>query len=188
MKWSELDMEKQRYLLLCLLLAAALLAAGISALAPWEKEEEPLVIEARTEASEAAPAVVYISGAVRRPGVYDLPQGSRVYEAVKAAGDVLPYADMEAVNLAAPVEDGEKIHIPVHPEQTAQVPEGAHLVNINYASQAELETLPGIGEVTAAKILQYRREHGLFEKKEELMEVPSIGEGKYSKLEHRITL
>lgn len=187
MKWSELDMEKKRYLLLFLLLAAALLAAGVFALSPWEEKEEPLVIEERTEAAPAS-AVVYISGAVRRPGVYDLPAGSRVYEAVKAAGDVLPYADMEAVNMAAPVEDGEKIHIPVSPDRTVPAQEGASLVNINYASQAELETLPGIGEVTARKIIDYRREHGLFEKKEELMDVPSIGEGKYGKLENRITL
>lgn len=188
MKWSELDMEKKRYLLLLALLAAALLAAGVFAFSPWEDKEESLVVEESAEVPQAPSVVVYISGAVRRPGVYDMPEGSRVYEVVKAAGDVLPYADMEAVNFAAAVTDGEKIHIPVNPEGTPLPAGEPALININTATQAELETLPGIGAVTAGKILDYRREHGYFQEKEDLMKVPSIGEGRYGKLQDRITL
>ena len=119
-------------------------------------------------------------------GVYELQRGSRVYDAVQAAGNVLPYADMESVNMAEPVEDAMRVYIPLNPERTT--PAAAGLVNINHASGTELETLPGIGAKTADKIIEYRNEHGGFRSKEELKEVPTIGEGKYAKVSERITL
>ena len=101
-------------------------------------------------------------------------------EEVKAAGDVVPYADVEAVNLSKELSDGERVHIPVDPDRVTAAAES--VVNINTAGAAELETLPGIGEVTAKKILDYRAEHGPFAEKEDLMKVPSIGEGRYGKI------
>ena len=98
-----------------------------------------------------------------------------MYDAVQAAGNVLPYADMEGVNMAEPVEDAMRVYIPLNPERTT--PAAAGLVNINHASGTELETLPGIGAKTADKIIEYRNEHGGFRSKEELKEVPTIGEG-----------
>ena len=130
--------------------------------------------------------LVYVVGAVKEPGVYELQRGSRVYDAVQAAGNVLPYADMEGVNMAEPVEDAMRVYIPLNPERTT--PAAAGLVNINHASRTELETLPGIGAKTADKIIEYRNEHGGFRSKEELKEVPTIGEGKYAKVSERITL
>ena len=137
-------------------------------------------------ANEESRVLVYVVGAVKEPGVYELQRGSRVYEAVQAAGNVLPYADMEGVNMAEPVEDAMRVYIPLNPERTT--PAAAGLVNINHASGTELETLPGIGAKTADKIIEYRNEHGGFRSKEELKEVPPIGEGKYAKVSERITL
>ena len=137
-------------------------------------------------ANEENRVLVYVVGAVKEPGVYELQRGSRVYDAVQAAGNVLPYADMEGVNMAEPVEDAMRVYIPLNPERTT--PAAAGLVNINHASGTELETLPGIGAKTADKIIEYRNEHGGFRSKEELKEVPTIGEGKYAKVSERITL
>lgn len=88
-------------------------------------------------------------GAVKNPGVYEIPEGSHYYDAVKAAGDVLPYADMTAVNMAEPVTESMKIWIPLDPYM--KDPGALGLVNINTAGAKELETLPGIGKVTAEK-------------------------------------
>lgn len=137
-------------------------------------------------ANEESRVLVYVVGAVKEPGVYELQRGSRVYDVVQAAGNVLPYADMESVNMAEPVEDAMRVYIPLNPERTT--PAAAGLVNINHASGTELETLPGIGAKTADKIIEYRNEHGGFRSKEELKEVPTIGEGKYAKVSERITL
>lgn len=114
--------------------------------------------------------LVYVTGAVRRPGVYELPEGSRFFDAVKAAGDVLPYAVMEDINMAEPLSDGMKIHIPLDPEQVDA--RGSGLISINAASAKELEALPGVGQVTAEKIIRYREEHGRFSSKEELKRCP----------------
>lgn len=192
MGFPEPEGGERRYVLLFACLIACLAGIGLWVWEPWaEPETAELVVveETGAETTAAAPSgqiEVYISGAVKHPGVYDVPAGSRVYELVRAAGDVIPYADVEAVNLSARLSDGEKIHIPLNPARVTVTAEP--VVNINQAGLEELETLPGIGEATARKILDYRQEHGWFWTKEELMEVPSIGEGRYGKIEDRITL
>ena len=102
-------------------------------------------------ANEESRVLVYVVGAVKEPGVYELQRGSRVYDAVQAAGNVLPYADMESVNMAESVEDAMRVYIPLNPERTT--PAAAGLVNINHASGTELETLPGIGPRRQIKLL-----------------------------------
>lgn len=192
MEFPEPEGGERRYVLLFACLIAVLAGIGLWVWEPWASPEmgDMLVVEETdADAPAAAPSgqiEVYISGAVKHPGVYDVPAGSRVYELVRAAGDIIPYADVDAVNLSARLADGEKIHIPLDPERVTVTAEP--VVNINQAGLEELETLPGIGEVTAQKILDYRREHGWFRTKEELMDVPSIGEGRYGKIEDRITL
>lgn len=187
MRLSDWRAADRRYLLL--FCAAAVCLAGIALYGAVSfSEEETVFVESGAAAEEErAPAVtVYISGGVKHPGVYEVPEGSRVYELVKAAGDVVPYADVEVVNLSKELSDGERVHIPVDPDRVTAADES--VVNINTAGAAELETLPGIGEVTAKKILDYRAEHGPFAEKEDLMKVPSIGEGRYGKIADRITL
>lgn len=143
-----------------------------------------------TEAAEQKGVTVYVTGAVRHPGVYDLAPGARVADALKAAGDVIPYASLEKINLALPAEDGLQIAVPLHPEGEA-LPAGtagSSLIRINTATEAELDTIPGVGASTAKKIIEYRDTHGFFQTKEELMKIPGIGEGKFRKMENGITL
>ncbi len=130
---------------------------------------------------------VYVSGAVECPGVYILPQGSRVADAVKAAGNWLPYADAESVNLAQKVSEGDHISVGYDfaPPESAL---GITLVNLNRATEKELETLPGVGPATARKIVEYRTENGLFGVTEDLKKVKGIGEGKFQKIRAHITV
>lgn len=183
-----LDEEKRRILRICLF--AALVLAGVVFFVwfPFEKEEETPLVVTDLSAQEKAKGelLVYVVGAVKEPGVYELPAGARVFDAVKAAGDVLPYADMNGINMADVLVDGTKVYIPLDPDQSD--PRGVGLVHINRASAKELEALPGVGEATAEKIYKYREEHGPFQQKEDLMKVPTIGEAKFKKLADRITL
>jgi competence protein ComEA len=130
--------------------------------------------------------VVDVAGKVRRPGIVRLPVGSRVVDAVEAAGGPRRGVDLSSLNLARVLVDGEQVVVGVpapggvaasaaSTPDAAGGPQGA-LVNINTATQAELETLPGIGPVTAQAILQWRTDNGAFSAVDELMEVSGIGE------------
>ncbi len=159
------------------------------------------------EASQADKEVpcffVHICGAVAAPGVYEMPEGSRVYQAVEAAGGFLSQADEGYLNLAAPVHDGMKITVYTREEaKTAPAPEalseglsgkvegkesGAK-VNINTAGKEELMTLKGIGESRAEDIIAYRKKLGAFSEIEEIMQVPGIKDGAFQKIKEQITV
>jgi competence protein ComEA len=142
------------------------------------------------------PLIVYITGAVPRPGVYALPKDARVQDAISAAGGFLAEAEKSQINLAALVEDGEKLDIPyvegAAPVLGTPVPEvvtsTTELININTASLAELDTLPGVGPTTAQKIIDYRQQNGPFINKEDLINVSGIGPGTYERLKDLITV
>ena len=130
---------------------------------------------------------VYVCGAVNKEGVYDLPSGSRVYEAIEAAGGFREDADKSTVNQAEVLEDEERIYVPVIGEE---VQEGANQngkININKASKEELMTLPGVGASRAESIIQYREEHGAFRQIEDIMQVSGIKEGLFEKIKDKIT-
>ena len=122
-----------------------------------------------------------VAGAVRRPGLYKLPSGSRVQDAIVAAGGATRKAQLDAVNLAAPVADGEQIVVPgsgAGGAAAASSPAGSSPsapLDLNSATLEQLEALPGIGPVTAQKILDYRQQHGAFHAVAELEGVPGIG-------------
>jgi len=111
---------------------------------------------------------VHITGAVAQPGVYTLPAGARLADAVRSAGGFAPGADPQGVNLALPLEDGTRYHIPSREESDRRV-------NLNTATREELEALPGIGPALAQAILDRRREKGPFRRLEDLLEVRGIG-------------
>ena len=142
------------------------------------------------------PVVVYITGAVPRPGVYALPKNARVQDAISAAGGFLAEAEKSQINLAALVEDGEKLDIPfvegASPVLGTPVPvivtSTTELVNINTASQAELEALPVIGTQTALKIIEYREQNGPFLNIEDLINVQGIGPGNFERIRDLITV
>lgn len=158
----------------------------------WDKDFAPAALTAdvaQPKEPQHRDAYVYISGAVRRPGVYSFPGDVRVGDVVHAAGDVLPYADNGAGNYAAPAADGTHIHIPYDLDGA---PGGAApddgKVHLNQADERQLVTLPGIGPVMAGQILEYRRRRGAFTSTEELKEIKGIGAAKWEQLKDLVEL
>lgn len=144
---------------------------------------------------------VYICGEVKNPGVYDIENGSRVIDILKLAGGQMEDACLEVINLAERVIDGQRVYIPSLEEisssgyllfesnySESQNYQENRIVNINKANLKELESLPGIGPVTAKSIIDYRNKNGLFRVKEELKNVTGIGEKKYEKIEQFISI
>lgn len=146
---------------------------------------------AATEAPSGT-VVVHVAGAVATPGVVRLPSGSRIHEAITAAGGGLPEADLNRLNLALVVQDAQKIHVPVHGEAAppaaaaGEAPDAAgggsvgagspgSKINLNTADAAELDALPKVGPVLAQRIVDWRKEHGAFKSVEELDAVDGVG-------------
>ncbi|MEN8173059.1 MAG: ComEA family DNA-binding protein [Chloroflexota bacterium] len=141
------------------------------------------------------PMQVHVAGAVQEPGVYLLSQESRARDAIEAAGGFTADAQIEGINLAAFLEDGTQLFIPgdnqlIFPSRIGSdiEPYPIEIININTASQTELETLPGIGPVTAEKIIAYRDEFGEFENIAELLKVAGIGTATYDAVKAFITV
>ena len=181
--------------IVCLAVGGDVLAWGggeveIERAPPLENAAEPQEGKAE-EAEEAVPSmlVVHVDGSVANPGVYELEEGARVGEAVEAAGGLTKGADTTSINLAAPLVDGEKVHVPAEGEVAQPTTgEGGEdvLINLNTAGIEELDELPGVGESTARAIVEDREANGPFNTPEDLMRVSGIGEKKYAKLEGMI--
>jgi competence protein ComEA len=148
-----------------------------------------------------SPIKVYIVGAVKNPGVYSLPRLSRVSDAVQAAGGLDPSADMNSINLAAQVSDGEKIIIASNqnnpaspnaiipsPEPVNQEPSKENPLNINNATSEQLDLLPGIGPTRAKDIIAYRDSNGPFTSTEDIQDVPGIGQTTFERIKDLITV
>jgi competence protein ComEA len=131
--------------------------------------------------------VVDVAGAVQRPGLVHLDQGTRIADALAAAGGVTAKADVTLVNLAAPLADGEQVLVPVRGSAgvgaaAAGPGSPAAPVDLNTATAEQLDALPGIGPATAAKIVDFRQQHGPFHSAEELDAVPGIGPARIEQL------
>jgi competence protein ComEA len=159
-------------------------------------------VSSRDPATTTGDLVVEIVGAVRQPGVYRLPAGSRVGDVLTAAGGYGPRVDTaraaQDLNLAAPVSDGAQVRVPSRDDFTdpdtgsggaaasGTRPSSGAKVDLNRATQAELEALPGIGPATAQKILEYREQHGGFKSVDELDQVSGIGEKRLAALRDHV--
>jgi competence protein ComEA len=151
------------------------------------------------EKAEARTVVVHVVGAVRNPGLYELEEGSRIDDAIQKAGGAKPRAALELVNLASPVADGQQVLVPAAVEKGAAAGAAASAgggaaaglgerVHLNTATLEQLDALPGIGPVTAQKILDYRTENGAFSSVDELDAVSGIGPARLEQLRDLVDL
>lgn len=142
-----------------------------------------------------APILVHVAGMVRRPGVYELTEGDRVIDAIEMAGGAKGKAALDALNLAATLTDGQQVLVPRSggggvggPGVAAPGAPGEQKVNVNTADPSTLETLPGIGEVLAQRIVDHREEHGPFTSVDQLIDVSGIGEVTLEELRDLVTV
>lgn len=176
------EISRRRALAYVLALLAVLSLAGRVAFKGDHAEPAAAPLNLRAEPTPTRKLVVHVVGQVFTPGLYSLPEGSRVDDAISRAGGPKPRAALAAVNLAAPVADGQQIVVPSRREAVQALAGGpgeggaaGARVHLNSATLEQLDELPGIGPVTAQKILDYRTEHGAFGSVEELDAVPGIG-------------
>ena len=135
--------------------------------------------------------VVHVVGEVATPGVYNMPAGSRIDDALRAAGGATPEGDLERVNLAARVADGQQIRVPRKGDNRTPTGSGGITparININAATVAELETLRGVGTVTAQRIVAYREQHGPFLSVEELREARLVSAAAFEEIKDLVTV
>lgn len=153
--------------------------------------EEPEATYEQEESLQELPEImVYVCGAVVESGVYTLSENARIVDAITLAGGVTEQAAEEYLNLAAFLQDGEKIYVPTVEEAFLweQEAERKKLVNINTADAQMLSALPGIGESKAQDIITYREKHGSFKQLEDIMNVPGIKEYLFQKIVDYITI
>jgi competence protein ComEA len=192
-----------RQLALCVAGAALMVVLGLSQLRRGGGEEVAASPGAATIAVDEGGGggerlVIHVAGAVRRPGVYRLRSGARVDDAVQRAGGATRRADLGGLNLAAELEDGRQVLVPERARAaggteagggaTAPAPAPGQPLNLNTATLEQLDTLSGIGPMTAQKILDFREERGGFGSIEELGEIPGIGDKRLASLREDVTL
>lgn len=161
------------------------------------REPAPVVIQPPAATATPGDINVYVSGAVAKPDVYKLPHGSLAKDAIAAAGGATSDADLNHVNLAQALTDNQQLYIPKvgevpTPGPTAakgtQAPVVTGPININTATEAELESLPHIGPSIASKIIDYRTKHGPFAKIEDIQNVQGIGPAIFAQIKDLITV
>jgi competence protein ComEA len=179
--------------------AALFLSVGFNGYLYQLLQKAPEIVYVQAPAEEETPVAeeflyVHVTGAVNQPGVYLLPVGSRAFAAIDKAGGCREEADLDRINLARTLLDGEQIiiyqkvaHADTPSPPAPAIPADTR-VNINTASQKELETLPGIGPAKATAIINYRTQHGMFRVPEDLKKVSGIGDVTYDGLKHLIRL
>lgn len=201
--WKAALKLSTRHIVVLAILALVAVAVAVVAITRTSATAVPLVTTS-VEASSASPQPtaspkmmrVHVAGAVAKPGVVTVPEGSIVQDAIAAAGGLAPKADAGDLNLAGPLTDGTQIVIGTTGAPRGDVVGGAPstadnkdgLLNLNQATQAQLEELPGIGPVTAQAIIAWREEHGGFTSVADLRQVSGIGPKTFTKLEPLVTV
>jgi competence protein ComEA len=170
--------------------------AGQGAVAPADQTLPRAAPDTPSTTGPRDRVAVHVAGRVRRPGLVRPPAGSRVHDAIRAAGGVTAGADLDAVNLARRLTDGEQVRIPGPGDPAPPLPPGAAAtpgatpsapLDLNTATLEQLDALPGVGEVTAGHILAYRSAHP-FTSVDQLLEVPGIGQRRFDQLNDLVTV
>ena len=190
-----MDVVPRQHLFLCALAVVAVALIGARYLkdeargAGASARSSPPV---RIRSAGGGQAFVHVTGAVRRPGVYRLPPSARLDQAVRRAGGPSPGADLQGVNLAAKIADGQQVVVPRRGAATAATgapasgggPSGP--VSLNTATPEQLDSLEGVGPATAQKILEFRKQHGGFRSVDDLKQITGIGPKKFAALKDKV--
>lgn len=197
--WGDAMGENSKKALFIIMLAILIVAGSFYSF--WQKHSvnesvstgEVLAKESKEE--KISEVIVYISGAVTKPGVYKLPNHARAIELITAAGGFALEADVSKINLAQLLKDGMHIHVPAKAvdQGGGDAPSSSKAragtkININTADKTELDRLPGVGPALAEGIMEYRQANGGFTDLEGLKKVPGIGSNKFEKMKDKITL
>ena len=179
-------------LILLIGILLGLLGAGILDFLSAKPRGQPIVLHPPPSPS---PLWIHVTGAVQKPGVYTLPPGSIVQNAIDAAGGSLPDASLHSINLAAPILDGQQIYLASSEELSSSpnlpvssITTPSSQININTVKASELESLPGIGPSLAGKIIEFRQQNGPFMSIEDLLNVPGIGPAKLEQIQNLIVV
>lgn len=187
---------------------AGFVLAGVLIFVSRAPVGQPIVLQ---PAPTKAPLVVHVIGAVPRPGLYEFAEGARIQDAVDAAGGLLSSANVDAINLAALLSDGQQLNIPYlegqatteestslelpgssnnneSSTQESSLSSDGELININTATLEELDSLPGIGPTIAQRIIDYRTENGAFSTIDEIMDVSGVGPATFDEIKDLITV
>lgn len=175
-------------------IASAVLVIAATAFALPKLRPAPQIAPPAVASTPASGPVVlvHVAGAVKRPGLYELFEGDRIADAIEAAGGARRSADLHVLNLAQVVVDGARIEVPTKggasPQQPAVTASSSAMVSLNSATQIELETIPGVGPVTAQAILSHRDEIGGFTDLAQLLDVDGIGPATFESISAYVTL
>jgi competence protein ComEA len=186
-----LPVSRRRALALAAAALVLLVVAGRTLAGAGTATSQPAAALVPERAAAAPKLVVHVAGAVRQPGLYRLAEGKRVADAVARAGGATAPADTAAINLAAPLADGMQVlvprRVPVPPATAGGGPGPPVRVSLGSATVEQLDTLPGIGPVTAQKIVDYRATHGGFRSVDDLDAIPGIGPARVEQLRELVS-
>lgn len=178
--------RKIRYIILGLLIITGVLGCANEAPESISLEQLNEAQSEDVETEKEDSIFVYVCGAVLYEGVYELPKGSRAYEAIEAAGGFTEDAAITQINQAEVLEDETQLYIPTIDEIAESTSQSDGKVNLNTATKEELMTLPGVGEAKANLIMQYRETNGRFQQIEDVMNISGIKEGLFAKIKDYI--